>query len=184
MALITETGVERLGEPQSFTVKPVPNAAPGTDFVAAAAFQEETADLQRRARGAAAEIGWARDRLRHMRAALDETPAAGDELYQRLEGIEARLAGIAGRLQGDPTPGRLNEPSAPSIAGRIGQVAGGHWGTRQAPTETQRASLEIARGGFERVSQALRVLVDEALAGLEADMEAAGAPWTPGRRAG
>ena len=184
MALITETGVERLGEPQSFTVKPVPNTAPGTDFAAATAFQQETADLQRRARGAAAEIGWARDRLRHMRAALDETPAASDELYQRLDGIEARLAGIAGRLQGDPAPGRLNEPSAPSIAGRIGQVAGGHWGTRQAPTETQRASLEIARGGFERVSQALRVLVDEALAGLEADMEAAGAPWTPGRRAG
>ena len=184
MALITETGLERVGEPRGFTVKPVPNAAPGTDFVAATAFQQETADLQRRARGAAAEIGWARDRLRHMRAALDETPAAGEELYQRLEGIEARLAGIAGRLQGDPAPGRLNEPSVPSIAGRIGQVAGGHWGTRQAPTETQRASLEIARGGFERVSQALRVLVDEALAGLEADMEAAGAPWTPGRRVG
>ena len=119
-----------------------------------------------------------------MRAALEETPAAGEELYTRLEGIEARLVGIAGRLQGDPARGALNEPSAPSIMGRIGQVAGGHWGTRQGPTETQRASLAIARGGFMRVSAALRTLVDEALAGLEADMEAAGAPWTPGRRVG
>ncbi len=182
MALITETGVERVGDPQSFTVKPVPNIDAATDFTAAMAFAEETADLLRRARGAAAEIGAVRDRLRHMRAALDETPAAGDDLYTRLEGIEQRLAGIAARLQGDPARGALNEPSSPSILGRLGQVAGGHWGTRQPPTATQRESFEIAQGGFMRVSMALRALVDEALAELEADLEAAGAPWTPGRR--
>ena len=182
MALITEDGVERVGEPQSFTVKPVPNIDAATDFTAATAFAGETADLLRRARGAAAEIGQVRDRLRHMRAALDETPAAGDELHTRLEGIEARMAGIAVRLQGDPARSALNEPSSPSILGRLGQVAGGHWGTRQPPTATQRESFEIAQGGFMRVSMALRALVDEALAELEADMEAAGAPWTPGRR--
>ena len=42
-----------------------------------------------------------------MRAALEKTPQRGDELYQRLKGIEARLAGIAAKLQGDPAPGRL-----------------------------------------------------------------------------
>ena len=181
MALITEDGIERTGASQPFAVKPVPNIDTATDFAAATAFQEETADLLRRARGAAAEIGRTRDRLRHMRAALDETPAAGGELYTRLEAIEARLEGIAARLQGDPAPRRLNEPGAPSILGRIGQVAGGHWGTRQAPTETQRASLATARGGFARVAAALRSLLDDELAGLERDMEAAGAPWTPGR---
>ena len=184
MALITETGVERLGTPRSFMVKPVLNSPPGTDHTAAMAFAQETADLQRRARGAAAEIGRARDRLRHMRAALDETPAAGEELYQRLEDIDARLAVLAARLQGDPAPRQLNEPSAPSILGRIGQVAGGHWGTRQAPTETQRVSLVIAREGFGEVVAELRSLLGDDLAGLERDMEAAGAPWTPGRRVG
>jgi len=119
-----------------------------------------------------------------MRAALDETPAAGDDLYTRLEAIETRLAGIAVRLQGDPARGALNEPSAPSILDRLGRVAGGHWDTRQTPTTTQRESLEIARGGFQRVSIALRTLLEETLAELEADMEAAGAPWTPGRRVG
>ena len=181
MALITETGVEPLGTPRSFMVKPVLNSPPGADHTAAMAFAQETADLQRRARGAAAEIGRARDRLRHMRAALDETPAAGEELYQRLEDIDARLAVLAARLQGDPAPRQLNEPTVPSIMGRIGQVAGGHWGTRQAPTETQRVSLAIAREGFGEVVAALRSLLEGELAGLERDMEAAGAPWTPGR---
>ena len=184
MPLVTETGMERVGTPRSFTVKPVLNSAPGTDHAAAMAFAQETAELQRRARGAAAEIGRARERLRHMRAALDETPNAGEELYQRLEEIDARLAGIAARLQGDPAPGRLNEPSVPSIMGRIGQVAGGHWGTRRAPTETQRVSLAIARDGYDEVVGALRSLLEGELAGLERDMAAAGAPWTPGRGVG
>ena len=184
MALVTETGLERVGTPRSFTVKPVLNSAPGTDHTAAMAFAQETAELQRRARGAAAEIGRARERLRHMRAALDETPAAGEELYQRLEEIDARLAEVAAELQGDPAPGRLNEPSVPSIMGRIGQVAGGHWGTRRAPTETQRVSLAIAREGYDEVVAELRSLLEDDLAGLERDMEAAGAPWTPGRGVG
>ena len=184
MALVTETGVETVGTPRSFAVKPVPNGAPGTDHAAATAFAEETAELQRRARGAAAEIGRARDRLRHMLAALEETPRAGEELFRRLEVVEARLAGIAARLQGDPAPRRLNEPGAPSIMGRIGRVAGGHWGTRQAPTETQRASLAVAREGFDEVAAALGSLLRDDLAALERDMEAAGAPWTPGRGIG
>ena len=184
MALITEAGVEQVADPRPFTVKPVPNIDLSTDFTAAMAFAAETAELQRLAQGAAAEIARARDRLSHMRAALDETPKAGPELYQRLEEIEGRLAVLAAELQGDPAPRRLNEPIVPSIMGRIGQVAGGHWGTRQEPTATQRASLAIAREGLGEVVAALRSLLDEDLAALERDMEAAGAPWTPGRRLG
>ncbi len=184
MALVTATGVDTVGEAQSFTVKPVPNIDAGTDFGAAAAFQAETADLLRRARGAAAEIGRARDRLRHMRAALDETPAAGAELYARLDDVGARLDDIATRLQGDRIRGRLNEPSTPSIVGRLGQIAGGHWGTRQEPTATQRASFAVAQAEFGTAAAALRTLLEQDLAMLEAELEEAGAPWTPGRRVG
>ena len=176
--------LQPLGAPQEFAVKPVPNAAPGTDFNAAAAFMQETGDLLRRARGAAAETGRIRDRLRHMRAALAETPAADQELHRRLAEIERRLAEIVVRLQGDPTPRRYNEPSVPSVLGRLGQIAGGHWGTRQPPTETQRTSLEVAAREFAVAAQEVARLVQDDLARLEADLEAAGAPWTPGRTPG
>ena len=181
MALVTEDGTQALGERREFTVKAVPSTVPGTDFEAVAAFQAETGELLRRTGGAAAEIGRTRDRLRHMRVALDEAPRAGPELYRSLEEVEARLAQLATRLQGDRTRSRYNEPSVPSIAGRVGQVAGGHWNTRQAPTETQRASLRIAADAFAALSAELVDLLDGALAELEAALEAAGAPWTPGR---
>ena len=83
---------------------------------------------------------------------------------------------------GDRIRGRLNESSVPSILGRIGRVAGGHWDTRQAPTTTQRQSLDVAQDGFEQLSTELSALLETELPGLEAELEAAGAPWTPGRR--
>ncbi len=182
MALVTEDGMTPLGGSREFDVKAVPTARAGVDFQAAMAFQEETADLLRRARGAAAEVGRARARLRHMREALNETPAAGDDLYRRLEEVEERIEEIGTRLQGDRTRRGLNEPGVPSILGRLGQVAGGHWGTRQMPTETQRTSLGVTRREFAGLLQDLTALLDGDLAELEADLEAAGAPWTPGRR--
>ncbi len=184
MAFADAAGLHPLGGPRPFVVKPVPVAHANADFPAATAFQEETSEVLRRARAASAEIARARDRLRHMRAALDDTPAASPALYRRLEEIAARATSLAAELQGDPVRRRLNEPSEPSIAGRAGQIAGGHWNTRQAPTRTQRASLRIAEAQLAEATAAIATLLDEDLARLEQDMEAAGAPWTPGRRLG
>ncbi len=186
LAFLDENGAQPYSKPQSFLVKPVSGggAPAGTDFEAVAAFQQETSELLRRARGLSAELSRTRDRLRHMRAALDETPAASADLYRRLEDIAVRTGAMAARLQGDPLRRRLNEPSTPSVQGRIGQVAGGHWGTRQAPTQTQRTSLDIAREALEQTTADLHALLTGDLARLERDMEAAGAPWTPGRPLG
>ena len=179
---VTRDGARPLGEPQRFTVKPVPNLPADADPAAITAFQQETADLLRRANGAAAEAGRVRERLRRLRAALAETPRADPALYSRMDGILRTLSGIEVRLNGDPARQSRNEPAAPSIRGRLGQVAGGHWGTRQTPTETQRESVRIAAAEFGTLAGELRLLVEEELAAIEADLEAAGAPWTPGRR--
>ena len=83
---------------------------------------------------------------------------------------------------GDRIRGRLNESSVPSILGRVGRVAGGHWDTRQAPTTTQTQSIDIAQDAFDKLSVELSTLLTTDLPALEAELEAAGAPWTPGRR--
>ena len=49
------------------------------------------------------------------------------------------------------------------------------------PTATHRRSLEIARQEFSEIEVGLRQLIDVDLPALEAKMEAAGVPWTPGR---
>jgi hypothetical protein len=180
--LVTSNGVDAIGEAQDFEVKPVPTAPPGTDFAAVADFQFRVSELVREMAGAGAEMARMRDRLRHMRAALVQTPKADPGLYARIDEMSRRLGEMDLQFSGDPIRGQWNEPSVPSMRDRVGYVQYGHWDTRQEPTETQKASIEIAEREYATFIGELRNLIEVDLARLEADLAAAGAPWTPGRR--
>ncbi len=69
----------------------------------------------------------------------------------------------------------------PSILVRIHRISGGHWETRQQATQTQRTSLEIAARQFAELSPEIKALLETNPPTYEAALEAAGAPWTPGR---
>ena len=178
---VTREGVDEVGEPQVFLVKPTPELSGSVDLVAIAEFQRETAELQRRVQAAGEELNRYRERLRYMRAALRRTPGADLSISMRLDALNTGLEVLARRLQGDPVRGSLNESSTPSIAARVGSVAGGHWNTRQEPTATQRANLRIAQAGFDDVARELAELVAGPMADVEEALAAAGAPWVPGR---
>ncbi|MEO8224468.1 MAG: glycosyl hydrolase, partial [Gammaproteobacteria bacterium] len=179
LVVVSSSGVRSLGSAQSFQVKPVATLSPGTDVAAVVAFQQQTAEAERRVAAAGAELGRAREQLRAMRATLVGTPRADPALYLATDSVTRAVAAIERRLYGDPARGRLNESDAPSIAGRVGQVIGGHWETRQMPTATQRRELEIAVGGLAELERDVRALLDGNLARLRAAFTAAGAPWIP-----
>ena len=184
MLLVTAAGEEAVGQPRSFRVKPTPNAPPETDFVAVAEFQFETSELQRRVQAALAELSRQRDRLPYMRAALRRTPRADLSLAARIDAVNDEFEDLAAKLRGDPVRSSLDESNSPSVSGRIGSVIGGHWRTRQAPTATQRANIEIARSEFAALERGLALLITGRLLILEEALAAAGAPWTPGSRIG
>ena len=83
-------------------------------------------------------------------------------------------------LSGDRSKARRNEPTDPSLAGRINRVVEGQLGTTQPPTNTGRAGYAWASEAFAETLEDLRAL-DARLGALEDELEAAGAPWTPGR---
>ncbi len=169
------------GESQEFKVKPVPNTTSNGDFNAIAEFQEKTSELLRQISSAGRKLGEASDRLRYMKAAILETPKATPKLFADLNQLEQNLAELQKRLYGDPIRQSLNESSSPSIQSRVGQVAGGHWETRQNPTDTQKRNFEIAQTDFSTFRGDL-VSYISALETYEATLEAAGAPYTPGRK--
>ena len=117
-----------------------------------------------------------------MRRALLETPRADPALYVRIDEVVAALAALQTRLYGDRARGRLSEASAPSINGRLGSAIYQHWQTRQMPTETHRQNVEIAATDFAVLRRDLTAILETDLPALESALEAAGAPWTPGRR--
>jgi photosystem II stability/assembly factor-like uncharacterized protein len=172
-----------VGGARTFIVRPLPGAETvAMDAEGILDFQRMTGDLQRRASGLGLDLGEMRDRIRHMRAAALQTSDM-DGILESLGILEARILDLQTTLTGDRIPGQLNEPSLPSVAGRISQVVDGHWWTTEAPTETFRASLEVARRELVEIEEAITPLSAD-LEAVEARLEAAGAPRYPGRRGG
>ena len=73
------------------------------------------------------------------------------------------------------------EPVPPSVNQRVQQVVSNQWRTTSAPTQTQREAYRYAGLEFTELLGELRVLIEKDLKQLEDKLEAAGAPWTPGR---
>jgi photosystem II stability/assembly factor-like uncharacterized protein len=171
-----------LGEPQTFETVPLGLAKLATgDREALLAFQAKAARLQRAALGAVRAAGEAQTRIDHLKAAIDATPAAPADLADRVRTIETSLQELQTRLSGDRTVGSRNEPTLPSIVSRVQRVVYGQLASTSPPTQTNMDAYQVASDAFGEVLGELTGLIEEELAGLEGDAEAAGAPWTPGR---
>ncbi len=174
-------GATRLGEPQPFTPKVLAAAGvPPADAEARAAFQLEVAALQRRVFGAVSALGASIERVEALAAAIDDSGAEGD-LRSQASAIRAGLLDVRIRFLGDDTVRSRREAVLPGIRDRIQRVVGAFWSTAD-PTTTHRRQVEIVREQLGPANAELVNLVEVQLAGLEAQADAAGVPWTPGRR--
>ncbi len=169
------------GAPQSFTVKPVPTTTSDIDYKAVAAFQKKTSDLMRQISSAGRKTGEMNERLRFIEAALKATPKVTSQHFAKLKALKNKLKALQTQLWGDPIRQGLDESTLPSISGRVGQVAYGHWETRQMPTKTFQKNIEIATVDFTQFKNEFQAYLED-FEKYEAALEAAGAPYTKGRK--
>ncbi|MGA7512596.1 MAG: glycosyl hydrolase [Candidatus Sulfotelmatobacter sp.] len=174
--------VTELGGAQNFKVVTDGAAAlSAADRAAQEEFLRKVARLYRAVSGAlhtADEVG---ARLKSIRAALRETPAAEKQLSAAADAIEQTNRGILRVLRGDRELQKLNEPVPSSIDDRVEIILEGERFALTKPTQTHIDDYNIAAGEFAGELAKLRTLVEVDLAKLEKDMAAAGAPWTSGQ---
>jgi hypothetical protein len=151
------------------------------DRAALVEFQQRVTRLQRAVNGATETANSLKPRLALIKRALLDTPNAGDKLLDDAANIEKRLNEILRVLRGDVIIQARNENTAPSISDRVFSIIGAQRMSTYRPTPTQITQYTVAAQDFEKVLAQLRSLVQNDLARLEKEMEAAGAPWTPGR---
>ncbi len=163
---------------QNFSIIAEDNAA---DRVALAEFQDKAAALQRAVTGALSAANAAKTEFEAIKRALDMTPAASNKLKDDARAMERRLDDILRAMRGDTTVRRLGEETPMSISERVGDATSGGRGSTARATKTNQESYRIAAEEFAAELPKLRKLLEEDLKALEKAMEAAGAPWTPGR---
>jgi len=174
--------VTELGAPQTFKVVTEGAASmTAADRAAQEEFLRKTAKLYRAVNGALQTAQDLQSRLKTIREALRQTPAVEKDLGAVADGIEQRDREILRALRGDLEVAKQNEPVASSIDQRVNSIMEGERFSLAKPTASHIESYNIASAEFGEQLAKLRTLVEVDLVKLEKDMEAAGAPWTPGR---
>lgn len=170
-----------LGNPQTFTVKVLENSPEITqDREALLAFQKKTAELRRAVDGASGVMSEMQRRINHLQAALLRTETATEADKQDLVTLNDELRSVRVAMFGDRTISSRNEPVPMSISGRVGSIIFGHWHAQVAPTGVHMQAYDIAAQEFGAALASIRS-IDGRLGAFEQNLEAKGAPWTPGR---
>jgi len=167
-----------LAPPQAFVVESLNLASlPEKDRTALLYFQKKAGELQRAMMGAGAAAEDALKNISYIKKALLDAPKADPKLAETARAIEKRLQEEVLVLFGDRTRQRRNEVAPPSLMDRVDVQLD----TTGPITATVQRGYEIAADGFEKLLEELRATIEVDLKKLQAELEAAGAPWTPGR---
>jgi hypothetical protein len=151
------------------------------DRTALAAFQDKLNALQKAmtaTQEAATEAG---QRLSAIRRAIDATPSLSPKLREECLKLERNLADINLALSGDRVWRSHNEASPASISEHLQSAASPTRTTTGRPTKTAMEQYQIASDALAAEIPKLRKLMETDIKALEKQLDAAGAPPTPGR---
>jgi photosystem II stability/assembly factor-like uncharacterized protein len=122
------------------------------------------------------------ERLSTVQQTIKSHPQLDRGLAEEARQLQLRLTKIRQRFDGDALVGRYNEPVYPGLNSRLQGMVLASFSASTGPTGTHRKLYDIASQEFDEAVVELRQLVDADLAGLHQKLDAAQAPWTPGRK--
>lgn len=174
--------VTSLGTPREFKVMPdTLSSMTLADRTALWEFQQKAAKLQTATSGALEAANAVTQRLASIKRAIELTPSLDPKWKTTVNDLESRNRDILRALRGDDVLRARNENVPISIVERVGSIVFGQRNAIAKATKTHQDAYQIASEEFTAQLARLRQLIDVDLKALEKALDAAGAPWTPGR---
>ncbi len=173
--------ITALQGPVNFTVERMRSGAlPGAEPQQTVAFWQQISDTQRSSTATAQVLNEALSRVNLMRQALARSQAEPGELDRDLHALHERLYDLDGRLNGHGAKLSIGEVFEQTVDDRISVAMIGTNFSTYGPTPTHRRSLDIARIELAEIKRDLEQVVNQDMPALDARLQQAGAPWTPG----
>lgn len=163
--LVAETDIERTADEKKALLE----------------LRRKMAKLQSAAQGANDLLDTLLNRIALIKQAVQESPKADGKLREQVIGLERNLFEIRLAMRGNSFAGERTKPEPPSVMERIFQVSGTMQNSTRLPTQTLRASYQLASGAFAETLLKLRKSAREDFPRLERALDSAGVPYTPGR---
>jgi photosystem II stability/assembly factor-like uncharacterized protein len=144
-------------------------------------FQRKLNRLRRAVAGALESTTAVSSRLERIKRAIDQTPGLDRKWQDVARALEKRNREILRRLRGDIVLRGRNENTPASIFEQVEGISSEQGFALAKPTGTHLNSYKVAGSELTEELGKLRTLIDVDLKDLEKALDAAGAPWTPGR---
>ena len=177
--------ITELAGPVNFTLRPLGGVTlPAADRADLVEFHKKAAEVGRQFSAATATLSDMENRLRHIRQAVQAVSVPTADLLTDLRAIDLKISDLRKVFFGNNTAATLDQVRPESIASRLGDVAGDIFGSTSAPTKTQRDNLSLGEAALQQQMPKLKQLAETDLKAIERKLEAAGAPYTPGRGVG
>jgi photosystem II stability/assembly factor-like uncharacterized protein len=165
---------------ESFEVQPE-GPASREDRVLLSQFNEKLSGLQKALTATQQTLTEATARISAIRRAIDATPSLPLKLREQAVGIERTLEEINRELNGDRVMAGFNEGTPASISDHVQAAIRPARSTVGKPTKTAQEQYQLASDLLSAEITKLRKVVEQDIRGLEKQLDAAGAPPTPGR---
>jgi len=171
--------MEKLAEAKAFEVELLNNTTlPATDKKALLAFQKEVAELRRSVDGSERLLGEIKNRLKHIKVAIETTPNVDVNLLSKVTELETKINTTEIALWGDNDINKHEYEVYPGLSERVGIVIYGLWNSTSAPTKTALNNIKIATEEYVPVLAAIQGYVTN-ISDLEKEIGTT--PYTPGR---
>ncbi|MHC5025481.1 MAG: VPS10 domain-containing protein [Planctomycetota bacterium] len=172
----------QLGDATSFEVQSIIEPTlPLQDRRDVLAFQFEAGELQRSTTAMAAKIAQAMEEVAAMKQVITDGRTTDLALLDQARAVELKLMDAREMLSGDRTATSRYATGTPSITSRLQNALFGTMRQSYGPTTTHRRQLEIARAEYAEIAGEIKNVLDNDVPALKEQLDAAGAPWTPGR---
>ena len=163
-------------EPLSF------DSANKPDRAAILAFSKKALKLANTVRAASSIAGDAEEQLSSIESVIKSTAELDQSMLKEVRAVQIKLMDVMEKFNGDPTKSRRNESAYPGFQSRIRTMMQGAMGSTEGPTKTHQKQYDIIAAEYGEVIGTLNEVIDTDLPALNEKLDAAGAPWTPGRK--
>jgi photosystem II stability/assembly factor-like uncharacterized protein len=183
MALYSKGETKELYAPVPFICKPLGLATfTTTDQKAKYAWIGEASDFSRKMYGTMSYTSELIDKINAVMQSIHQTPAAPADLMKEAERIDAELDNIMFIFNGPEAKASEEElpPMDMPLSGRLNEMTSASYGTSGDITTIAKEQLDILKTEFPPVLARVKK-AGEDLQNLNKQLDAAKAPWTPGR---
>jgi TolA-binding protein len=184
LSLVTRNEINELVAPKEFNVVVLGNTSlPPINREEVVAFQRKAAELARKIIGTQKYVENLVERIEYIKQTINNTPGIKPELLQQAIQISKELNDILFTYNGQPSKASAEEvpPQPVPLNSRLSIMIYTQYISTSNVTLNQKRAYEILQQDYPPILEKVKKIESNEIKLLEAELEKAGAPWTPGR---